>query len=66
VHADALLAHDNRADVGRRGELGQGIERIGQEDFDALTLHDLSDDLADLHGESPGKMNTPHSRAGAA
>ena len=49
VYADALLAHDDRPDVGRRAGLGQRIERIGEEILDAFALEDLGGDLRDVH-----------------
>ena len=50
VHADALLAHDDGADVGVGGVLDQMIDRIAAEDLDPLALHDFRDCRAELHG----------------
>ena len=53
VQADALLAHDHRADVGRGGEFQQVVDRIAAEDLDPLALHNLSDSLTDFHPSIP-------------
>jgi hypothetical protein len=50
VQADALLAHDDRADVLRGGELDQVIHRVAAEDLHTLSLHCTRNRLADFHG----------------
>jgi hypothetical protein len=49
VQPDALLTHDDRADVERRGVFDQMIDRIGCEDVHALALHDFRYRCADFH-----------------
>ena len=54
VHADALLPHHHRADVGIGGVFDEMIDRIAAEDLDALALHDFRNRGAELHdGLSP-------------
>jgi hypothetical protein len=64
VHTDALLANHDGTDVGLGGKLGEGVERIGQEDFDPLALHDLSDDLTNLHVLVPRKIEVSATACG--
>jgi hypothetical protein len=49
VQANALLTHDNRPYVCRRGELQQVIDRIATQDLDPFALHDLRNSLTDFH-----------------
>ena len=49
VHADTLLAHDDRANIHFRAAFGERIQRIGKEVLDALQLQDLCRDLPDVH-----------------
>ena len=53
VQADALLAHDDRADIGRGGEFEQMVDGIAAEDLDSLAFHDFRDSLTDLHSSIP-------------
>ena len=46
----ALLAHDDRADVGACGRLDDGVDGIGDEELDALALQDFGYGIGDLHG----------------
>ena len=59
VHADTLLAHHDRADVGVGGMLDQMVDRIAAEDLDPLALHDFRDCRAELHGVSPQDGRLP-------
>jgi hypothetical protein len=61
VQADALLAHDDRADVDRRAMLDQMVDGIGEEILDALALQDFRDCRAGLHFWSPLGSFPPHS-----
>ena len=49
VDPDALLTHDDRADIGRSGVFQQVVDRVAAEDLDPLALHDFRNCLADLH-----------------
>ena len=51
VHADALLPHHHRADVGGGGVLDEVIDRIAAEDLDSLALHDFRDGGAEFHAD---------------
>ena len=50
VQADALLAHDDRADVLRGSELNQVIHRVAAQNLHTLSLHDTRYRLANFHG----------------
>src|SRR5262249_46074559 len=52
--ADALLAHHHRADIGRRRELDEMVDRIAGEDLHALALEDFGDGGSDFHGRLLG------------
>ena len=49
VQADALLAHDDRADVRFRRRLDDGIDRIADQELHALALQDLRDGRRCFH-----------------
>ena len=49
VEADALLAHDDRPDVGGGRVFQQMVDGIAAEDLDPLALHDFGNCLANLH-----------------
>jgi hypothetical protein len=48
--ADALLAHDDRPDVDGGRELGQGVQRVREQDVHTFALQDICNDLPDVHG----------------
>ena len=50
VQPDALLPHDDGADVGLGGRLEDGVDGIADEKGDSLALQDLRDGGGGLHG----------------
>ena len=66
VQADALLAHDDGADVDRGAGLDQMIDRIGEEILDAFLLQNFGDRRTGLHLRSPKIIcSVPSSRCRA-
>ncbi len=55
VHADALLAHDDRADVHLGRGFGERVQGIGQQHLDAFAPEDLRGDLGNVHSSVPGE-----------
>ncbi len=53
VQPDTLLPDDDRADARRRAGLGQRIERIGEEELDALAFENLRRSLGNVHRTAP-------------
>ena len=49
VQASALLADDDRPDVGLGGRLDDRIDRVADQAVDAFTLQDLGDRGSNLH-----------------
>jgi hypothetical protein len=49
VQAGALLAHDDRADAGRRAALQDVIDRIADDRLHALAAQDVGDGVGDFH-----------------
>src|SRR5262249_40193591 len=54
VQPGALLAHDDRPDVRLRGRLDDLVDRIADEELDALGFQNLCDGLGDFHAIPPG------------
>ena len=50
VQPDALLAHDDGADVLRRGRLDDRVDRVGEEHLHPFGLQHLADGFVDVHG----------------
>ena len=49
VDADALLADDDRADVGLGRRLDDRVDRVADQELDAFALQDLGNRGADFH-----------------
>ena len=58
VNARALLADDDRPDVGLRGGLDDGVHRVSDQELDSLTLENLGDGSSALHRWPPGRRGT--------
>ena len=53
MQADALLADDDRTDIGLGGVFQQMIDRVAAEDFDPLAPHDFRNRVTNLHLDTP-------------
>src|SRR5581483_8549182 len=69
VQADALLAHHDGADVGLGGAFDDRVDRIADQELDALLLEDMGNGISDFHGGAPrlivtGLSWSPHRGTG--
>jgi hypothetical protein len=53
VQAGALLPHQDRPDAGGRAALENVVDRIADDDLDALAAQDFGDGVGDFHDTSP-------------